>query len=139
MFAREFEIHPSSTQLRLALAAHGLIALAIAAYVEPIAMKVAALVLVALLALRESMRLLRQGTVNLKFGSDESSIELNEGGQPYFFSKYKVYATRWFAILKLIDKHETRTLILNPDRFDSIQSYRRLRYTLQAMGSADVA
>jgi len=123
----------------LALGGHGLIAVAIAVYVEPVSMMLGGLVLVGLLALRETRQLIRQEVIRLKVNRREASIELEQGGQPYFYGKYKVYATRWFAILKLIDKRKTRTLILNPDRCNSIQSYRQLRYALQQMDQADAA
>ncbi len=136
---QRFEIHPSSTQTGLLLGAHLLIALGTIAYVEPLPMMLAGLLVVGLLALRESSRLSQRKLESLTVNPHNASIELEQGGQPYFFFKYKVYATRWFAILKLIDKRKTRTLILIPDRFNSIQSYRRLRYALQTMGTADAA
>jgi hypothetical protein len=136
---QHFEIHLSAMQPGLTLGRHGLIAVAIAVYVEPVAMMLGGLTLVGLLALRETRQLIRQEIISLKLNPGETSIELVQDGQPYFYSKYKVYATRWFAILKLIDKRKTRTLILNPDRCDSIQSYRRLRYALQQMDQADAA
>ncbi len=136
---QRFEIHPSHAQLRLTLGGHALIAVAIGSYVEPVALAVTAMTLVGLLALHEVRQQLRQGIMQLKLNSSACSIELEQLGQPYFYGKYKVYATRWFAILKLIDKQKTRTLILNPDRCNSIQSYRQLRYALQQMDQADAA
>lgn len=127
-------MHPGLT-----LGGHGLIAMAIAVYVEPVAMMLGGVTLVGLLALRETRQLLQQEIISLKLNLSENMIELEQGGQPYFYCKYKVYATRWFAILKLIDKRKTRTLILNPDRFDSIQSYRQLRYALHQMDQDDAA
>jgi len=111
---------------------HGLIAVAVAFHVEPLAMMLGGLVLTGLLALHQVRRLSNAETVSLKIDPHAVSIELWQGGQPHFYCKYKVYATRWFAILKLIDKQKTRTLILNPERCNSIQSYRRLRYALQS-------
>lgn len=136
---QRFEIHPSNSQLRLTLAGHALIAMAINSYVEPMALGIGGILLVGLLALHETRRQLNPGIIYLKFNPSAFSIELEQHGQPYFFDKYKVYATRWFAILKLIDKQKTRTLILNPDRCNSIQSYRQLRYALQQIDQADAA
>ncbi len=121
------------------LGGYALIAVAIGSYVEPVALAVTGMALVGLLALHEARQRLRQGIMQLKFNLSACSIELEQRGQPYFYGKYKVYATRWFAILKLIDKQKTRTLILNPDRCNSIQSYRQLRYALQQMEQADAA
>jgi len=136
---QRFEIHPSYSQLRLTLAGHALIAVAIGSYVEPFALGVGGMLLVGLLALHEARRQLQLGIIYLKFNVSASSIELEQCGQPYFYGKYKVYATRWFAILKLIDKQKTRTLILNSDRCNSIQSYRQLRYALQQIDQVDAA
>lgn len=127
-----FEIHPSRMQRGVILGFHALIAVAVAFHVEPPAMMLGGLALTGLLALRQLKRLPNAETVSLKIDPDAASIELRQGGQPHFFCKYKVYATRWFAILKLIDKRKTRTLILNPECCNSIQSYRRLRYALQS-------
>ena len=124
-------------QLQLTLAGHALIAIAIGSYVEPVALGAGGMLLVGLLALYETRRQLDPGIIYLKFDPAASSIELEQRGQPYFYGKYKVYATRWFAILKLIDKQKTRTLILNPDRCNSIQSYRQLRHALQQIDQAD--
>ncbi|TNF89862.1 MAG: hypothetical protein EP300_04455 [Gammaproteobacteria bacterium] len=99
----------------------------------------AAVSLIALLAWREAGRMLRQGTASLMLDASRASIALEQGGQPYFYVKYKVYATRWFAILKLIDKRKTRTLILHPERFDSIQSYRQLRFALTRLEQSNAA
>ena len=131
-----YTIHPSNSQLGLTLGAHVVVGLAIAIYVTPPWLMFGSLALVGLLALRET-RERRRGSVRLKINSATAAIELEQGGQPYFYGKYKVYATRWFAILKLLSKHESRTFILNPDRFDSIQSYRKLRFALGRLEQAN--
>ena len=125
-----YEIKPSRSQLVLLLLVHGLVAVAIIFYQQPGLFKLSALALVLLLAVHESRSLMRQGIIKLRFDSRGASIELEQGGQPYFYCKNKVYQTRWFAILKLINEQKSRTLILIPDRFNSIQSYRSLRYRL---------
>ena len=132
-----YRIHPSSSQLALTLGAHGVVGLAIASYVTPPWLMLGSLALVGLLALRETREQLRMGVVRLKLNSATAAIELEQDGQPYFYGKYKVYANRWFAILKLLSKHESRTFILNPDCFDSIQSYRKLRFALGRMEQVD--
>ena len=125
-----YEIKPSRSQLVLLLAGHGLVAVAITLYQPSGLLKLATLVLVALLAVRESRHLMRQEIIKLRFDSSAGAVELEQAGQPYFYSKNKVYQTRWFAILKLINERNSRTLILNPDCFNSIHSYRSLRYRL---------
>jgi hypothetical protein len=83
--------------------------------------------------------LIRQEIIKLRLDPNSEAVELEQGGQPYFYSKNKVYQTRWFAILKLVNEQKSRTLILNPDRFKSIQCYRQMRYLLRKMEQRDVA
>lgn len=134
-----YEIKPSKSQLVLLLVVHGLVAVAIIFYQQPGLLKLSALALVLLLAVHESRNLIRQEIIKLRFDSRGASIELEQGGQPYFYCKNKVYQTRWFAILKLISKQKSRTLILIPDRFNSIHSYRSLRYRLRQREHFDAA
>jgi len=128
-----YEIRPSSSQRIFLLLSHGLVAAAIYFYLEPTLLKLAALAAVCLLALCESRWLIQQEIIKLRLDPDAKSIEYNQGQQPYFYSKYKVYQTRWFAILKLIDANKSRTLILNPDCLNSPERYQQLRYQLRKM------
>lgn len=128
-----FEIYPSRQQLRLLFGAHLALALLLAVYIEPLAFKLCAVGLVSLLGWREFRLGATRERLVLHCDPRVAAIALQRDGQPYFFCKYKVYETRWFAILKLDDKTENRALILNPERFDSEQSYRRLRYLLAQM------
>ncbi len=134
-----YEIRPSKSQLVFLLAGHGLVAIVIIFYLEPGLLQLASLALVLLLALTESRYLIRQGIIKLRLDPKGEAIEFEQGGQPYFYCKNKVYQTRWFAILKLVNEHKSRTLILNPDRFKSIQSYRQMRYLLRKMEQRNVA
>lgn len=128
-----FEIRPSARQLRLLFGAHLALALPLAIYVEPLPFKLCAVALVVLLGWREFRLGANRERLVLHCDPRAATIGLQRDGQPYFYFKYKVYGTRWFAILKLDGKTENRTLILNPERFDSEQSYRRLRYLLARM------
>lgn len=128
-----FEIRPSRAQLVLLIAGHCLLAYAVALYVEPLSMKLGAVLAIGLLGFREASALLGQGRLLLHCNPRSAQIALQCGEQSYFFAKYKVYATRWFAILKLVNKDKNMTLMLNPDRFDSVESYRRLRYQLRRL------
>lgn len=125
-----YRIHRSRRLTALAIGVHLLIAAMLAAYAEPWPLKAAAVILVLLLGLREAARLLRQPVISLRLDPAAASILLEQSGQPHFHAKYKVYATRWFAILKLIDETRSRTLILHSERFDSDLLYRQLRYAL---------
>ena len=134
-----YEIRPSNSQLVFLLAGHALVAITIIFYLEPGLLKLAALALVLLLAVTESRYLIQQEIIKLRLDPKGKTVEFEQGGQPYFYSKNKVYQTRWFAILRLVNEQKSRTLILNPDRFNSIQSYRSLRYRLRHREHLDAA
>jgi len=134
-----YEIRPSAAQRNFLLSSHGLAAAAIYFYLEPATLMLPALAAVSLLAIYESRCLIQQEIIKLRLDPADKSIELEQGQQPYFYSKYKVYQTRWFAILKLLDADKSRTLILNSDCFDSLQVYQQLRYQLRKMEQADAA
>ena len=131
-----YEIRPSAAQRNFLLSGHGLAAVAIYFYLEPALLMLAALAAVCLLAIYESRCLIQQEIIKLRLDPVDKSIEFKQGEQPYFYSKYKVHQTRWFAILKLVDADKSRTLILNSDCFDSVQAYRQLRYQLRKMEQA---
>ena len=134
-----YEIRPSKSQLVFLLVGHGLVAVVIIFYLQPGLLQLASLALVLLLAVTESRYLIRQEIIKLRLDPKGEAVEFEQGGQPYFYSKNKVYQTRWFAILKLVNEHKSRTLILNPDRFKSIQCYRQMRYLLRKMEQRNVA
>ena len=134
-----YEIQPSKSQLVCLLAGHGLVAIVIIFYLQSGLLQLTSLALVLLLAVTESRYLIRQEIIKLRLDPKGEAVEFEQGGQPYFYSKNKVYQTRWFAILKLVNEHKSRTLILNPDRFKSIQSYRKMRYLLRRMEQRNVA
>jgi hypothetical protein len=128
-----YEIRPSRSQRNFLLASHGLAAASIYFYLEPALLMLSALAAICLLAVYESRCLIQQEIIKLGLDPGAELIEFKQGKQPYIFSKYKVYQTRWFAILKLVDTDKTRTLILNPDCFQSLETYQRLRYQLRKM------
>ena len=134
-----YEVSPSRTQLILLLVAYLPGAVTFYFYLDPAFLKCAALAALTVAAWLESRRLIQQDIILLRINLARSSIELQQCGQPYFYCKYKVYQTRWFAILKLVNEHKSRTLILNPDRFKSTQSYRQMRYLLRKMEQRNVA
>ena len=87
----------------------------------------------------EYRRLIRLGNLHLGVDPRREIIELQQSGQPYFYFKYKVYQTRWFAILRLVDQQTQRTLILNSDCFQSVECYRQLRFDLRQLERSDAA
>ena len=92
-----------------------------------------------LYAVCEYRRLIQHGNIRLRVNPGRATIEFEQRGQPYIYRKYKVYETRWFAILKLIERQQNRTLILIPDSFSSLKSYRRLRHQIRQLERIDAA
>jgi hypothetical protein len=133
-----YEVSPSRSQLILLLAAYLLGAIAIYFYLSPPFLKWTALAALGVAAIIESRRLIQHDIILLRINLARASVEIQQRGQPYFYCKYKVYQTRWFAILKLNDQPANRTLILNSDCFTSIEKYRRLRFDLRCLEGSDV-
>lgn len=121
------------------LGMHVLAVLAIAIYVEASLLKWSLLGLLVLLGWREWRRFRCARTIKLALNMQAGTVCLEQAGQPYFFCKYKVYPTRWFAILSLIDQRYHRTLCLDPHRFQSNASYRHCRYLLRQMERSGAA
>ena len=128
-----FEIRSCMRQSLLLLAAHLAFALLLIGHVEAPLTRYCSAILVLLIGWREYRLAATQETILLHCDVRAPGIGVEQGGQPYFYSKYKVYANRWFAILRLDDKRKSRTLILNSGCFESEQSYRQLRYLLARM------
>ncbi len=135
----EFRLGESRLQRAAVLSLYALAALVVAGYFEASSLKFASLGLLALLALRESRRIRQARDLKLALNMQAKTIRLEQAGQPYFFRKYKVYPTRWFAILSLIDQRNHRTLCLDPHRFQSPASYRHCRYLLRHMERSGAA
>jgi hypothetical protein len=133
------ELKTSLTQRILLLGAYLLAVGVIYFCLSPSLLKWAGLAGLGVSALIEYRRLIQQGIIRLRVNPQRSTIEIQQAGQPYFYTKYKVYQTRWFAILKLVDTQNNRTLILNSDCFESTDCYRRCRYDLRRLEGSDAA
>ena len=136
---RHYRILTSSLQLQFALATHCIAAATIFFVLTPALLKWSAIAAVALGAWHGHRQLIQHDIMRLRVDLQRRLIELQRGGQPYFYSKYKVYQTRWFAILKLVDHQTSRVLILNSDSFESAEYYRRLRFDLRQLERRDAA
>ena len=128
-----FERGPSQTEL---FAVYGMLLLAAIfalVYLHPGLLQSIYLLAIALLALGECRLARDQRKLYLVFGDGCCGIQSTADQQPYFSSKNKVYRCRWFAILKLHERHNSRTEILFPDRFQSIQAYQECRFLLSRL------
>ncbi len=133
------EVRASKSLLLVFVSCHALAALVIYFYCSAVLLKWSSLAALCLFTAAEYRHLIRHGIIRLRVIPGRLEIEFEQLGQSYFFAKYKVYQTRWFAILKLIDHHHSRTLILIPDRFKSLHSYRRLRQQICQLERIDAA
>jgi hypothetical protein len=134
-----YEVGTSKSQLIFLLAVHLLGILTIYFYLTPLILKCFAMAALGLGAFIEYRRLIQHDIIQLRVNKARASIEILRAGQPYFYCKYKVYQTRWFAILKLIDQQASETLILNSDSFTSNDCYRQFRFDLRQMEGLDAA
>ena len=130
---RFHELTAARATLLIAFAAYGLAAAIVSLYLEPCLLQVSALAAIVLATGLEYRRCARQARILLRVDPLQRGVELRQAGQPYFYSKYKVYQTRWFAILRLIDQRKGRILILTPGSFSSVESYRGLRFDLRRL------
>jgi hypothetical protein len=134
-----YQLVTSRTQLLINLAAHFLAAVTIFFLVIPALLKWSGMAAMVLSAQRGYRHLIRHDIIRLRVDLARQGVLLEQAGQPYFYRKYKVYQTRWFAILKLIDQQADRTIILNSDCFQSVENYRRLRFDLRQLERDDAA
>ena len=134
-----YEVGISKSQLIFLLTVHLLGILTIYFYLTPLFFKCSVIAGLGLSAIVEYRHLIRHDIMQLRVNKARASIEILRDGQPYFYCKYKVYQTRWFAILKLIDEQASETLILNSDSFTSNDCYRRFRFDLRQMDGSDAA
>jgi hypothetical protein len=134
-----YKVGTSKSQLIFLLAVHLLGIFTIYFYLTPLFFKCSVIAGLGLSAIVEYRHLIRHDIMRLRVNKARASIEILRDGQPYFYCKYKVYQTRWFAILKLIDEQASETLILNSDSFTSNDCYRRFRFDLRQMDDSDAA
>jgi len=134
-----YQLVTSRTQLLINLAAHFIAAATIFFCVAPVLLKWSGIAAMVLSARRAYRHLIRHDIIRLRVDPARRAVLLQQAGQSYFFCKYKVYQTRWFAILKLVDQQSNRTLILNYDCFQSVECYRRLRFDLRQLERSDAA
>ena len=134
-----YEVGTSKSQLIFLLTVHLLGILTIYFYLTPLFLKCSAIAALVLSTIFEYRHLIQHDIIQLRVNKARASIEILRAGQPYFYCKYKVYQTRWFAILKLIDQQASETLILNSDSFTSNDCYRQFRFDLRQMEGPDAA
>ena len=128
-----FLIHRSRQAVRALLSSTLFGTAVIAVWLQPPWFAALAAALPALLAWRQYRLWQRTPALRLSVDPSREIIALEQGGQTHFFDKYKVYPSRWFAILKLIKPRKTRVMLLLPDRFESDRAYRDCRFNLRQL------
>jgi hypothetical protein len=134
-----YQLVTSRSQLLINLAAHFIAAATIFFFVVPGLLKWSGIAAMALSARSGYRHLIRHEIIRLRVDAPRQAVLLQQAGQSYFYCKYKVYQTRWFAILRLVDQQTQRTLILNSDCFQSVECYRQLRFDLRQLERSDAA
>lgn len=128
-----FDIQASAAQSVFIYLLSALCFVGVILVIDSIWMLILFLALLLLLTLRETRRLANQESLRLCLDERRKTIQLEQGGQPQIYKKYKVYTTRWFAILHLFDKPDNRSLLLNSDRFKSSEVYQDFRFGILRM------
>lgn len=128
-----FDIQASAAQSIFIYLLSALCFVGVIIVIESIWFLILLLALLLLLTLQETRRLASQESLRLCLDDRQNTIRLEQGGQPQIYEKYKVYTTRWFAILHLFDKPDNRSLLLNSDRFKSIEVYQDFRFGILRM------
>lgn len=130
---QRYQLETSSIQIRLFASGYLLALAALWIYLEPGWFRYAAVLLAGLFACCDLHQLTRSGARVLDIDTKQAVLALESDGQPHFYAKNKVYACRWFAILKLMNQHHSRTLILHSDSLASPEIYRQLRHALTVL------
>ena len=125
-----FELRRSRTEWLAVCFMLGVAALVALVYLNPGLVQSIYLLAIAMLGIGEYRCASQMRVEYLILDRDRCGTASDPSQQPYFYYKYKVYPCRWFAILKLYDRHINRTEILFPDRFKSLQAYQQCRYLL---------
>lgn len=128
-----FELRPSRSELATVRTILLLAAFLALIYVDPGISQCLFLLAIVILIVGETQAATNGKSFYLVFDGKLCGIVDARGQQPYFSSKNKVYPCRWFAILKLYNRHKNRIEILFPDRFISIQAYQECRYLLSRL------
>ncbi|MBT8144089.1 MAG: hypothetical protein KJO55_05265, partial [Gammaproteobacteria bacterium] len=96
-----FRLSRSRTELYAIYWLLGFAAVLAVVYLQPGLVQCIHLLALVLLAVAETRRCRSSRPEYLCIDGDRCGIVADTAGQPYFAGKYKVYRTRWFAILKL--------------------------------------
>jgi hypothetical protein len=71
-----------------------------------------------------------QDPAGLTLNDKTGGIELYQQGSRRQFTRFRVFANRWFVILQLRNDDSSKNLLLTPQGFSSIAEYLRFRYQI---------
>ena len=128
-----FQIKPSRSQSIFLVCLYSLTLVVAFFYIDSKLSLALLLGLILLFAIIETRNWRRQQSIRLKLNPEAGSIEFEQADRAQIYDKYKVYTSRWFAILQLLDNQENRNLLLNSDRFKSVRAYQDFRFLIQEM------
>jgi len=102
-------------------------------YVSSPGLLVALVILGWLLFFRENRRISAHQNIALLLNASKSSVEIRENGESQQYRKFRLYTSRWFAILQLFEDGKNRSLLLTKDRFYSLAAYQQFRFSIMQM------
>ena len=130
----QYQLIQSSTLNRYSLVLYGLLVVTVGLFshgVTIISTLLLALSVLLLVKDQSRYRLLKsQDPTMVILSNTKSRIVLKEQGNLYQFDRFRLFSTRWFLILQLKNKNESKNIMLVPDRFRTINEYLQFRYQM---------
>ena len=115
--------------------------IAVLVYIDSLWVKLGLITLLVLLFARDRTRhlaLQAQDSAGLTLNDKTGRIELYQQGKRRQFTRFRLFANRWFLILQLSDDESSENLLLTPQGFSSITEFLRARYQLMNMSKKSV-
>ena len=138
----QYQISPSPGLKFLSLSLYLLVLYTLLVYTEEILM-VGLLALLTILSMRADW--LRWQSVEFRTPTgltlypDSGLIELQQLDRLERFRTFNLYLTRWFLIIRLHDRYQSRSFLLIADRFSSMTDYLSFRHQILKMNGDQYA
>jgi hypothetical protein len=115
--------------------------MAVLVYIDSLWLKLGLILLLVLWFARDRTRhlaLQAQDPASLTLNDKTGGIELYQQGKRRQFTRFRLFANRWFLILQLRDDESSENLLLTPQGFSSVTEFLRVRYQLMNMSKKPV-